>query len=198
MPVLILASSSLTRAQMLRAAGVDIETNPARVDEDALRDSLIDDGATPHDLADALAETKARAIALRKPDQMVLGCDQILALGHQVFSKPETPAQSVSQLKELRGKTHILHSAAVLYHRGAPIWRHVGKARLTMRNFSDEYLRDYVNRNWDQIRHSVGGYQIEVEGSRLFASIEGDHFTILGLPLIPLLNFLSDRKDIPA
>jgi septum formation protein len=198
MTVLILASSSTIRAQMLRAAGVAIDVIPARVDENSLRESLLAEGATPHDIADALAETKARAIALRNPDRMVLGCDQILAMGGDILSKPQSPDHALSQLGALRGRTHKLSSAAVLYHRGEPIWRHVGTARLTMRDVSDSYLREYIARNWDQIRHAVGAYQIESEGARLFSGIEGDHFTILGLPLLPLLNFLSDRKDIPA
>lgn len=196
--MILLASASQIRLTLLRAAGIAVERHPARIDEDAIRAALEAEGAHARDVADALAEMKARKVADRHPDRLVLGCDQVLELDRALFSKPESPEHALAQLRALRGKTHKLLSAAVLYEGGKPVWRHVGEARLTMRQVSDGYLTDYIARNWDQIRHSVGCYQLEAEGVRLFSAIQGDHFTILGLPLLPLLNNLSDRRIIPA
>ena len=196
--MLILASASETRAALLRAAGVAVTTHPARVDEDQARRALEAEEASPRDMADALAEMKARKVAERFPEGLVLGCDQILDYKGEVFAKPETPDQARDHLTRLRGKTHKLLSAAVLYEQGRPVWRAITDAHLTMRPFSDAYLEEYLARNWDTIRHSVGGYRLEEEGVRLFSHISGDHFTILGLPLIPLLSYLGQRGIIPA
>ena len=195
-PTLILASTSATRLSMLRAAGLEPIPIAPRVDEASVRDSLVAEGATPRDIADALAEMKARKVAEKHPDALVLGCDQVLALGRDAFAKPETPDDARQQLRQLRGKTHKLLSAAVVYENAEPVWRHVAEARLTMHRFSDAYLDDYVRRNWDSIRHSVGCYKVEEEGVRLFSAITGDHFTILGLPLLPLLAWLGNRGMI--
>lgn len=193
---LILASSSAVRGNLLRAAGLEVDQIPARVDEDSVKAALLAEEATPRDLADTLAEMKASKIAERHPQSLVLGCDQVLALGQRVFSKPESPDDALSQLADLRGRTHQLLSAIVLYDSREPIWRHVGVARLTMRQMSDGWLDAYVRRNWDHIRHSVGGYLLEEEGIRLFSQIEGDYFTILGLPMLPLLDYLDQRGFI--
>ncbi len=198
MPDLILASASRVRAEMLVAAGLTVEVRPVRIDEPALRAALTQDGASPRDIADALAEMKARKCADRHPQGFVLGCDQVLEFQGTVWGKPETHEEAVEQLVALRGQTHTLWSAAVLYHQGSPIWRHVGEARLTMRRFSDSFLHAYVDRNWPQLAETVGCYMIEKEGVRLFSSVSGDHFTILGLPLIPLLGYLGDRGVIGA
>lgn len=189
----ILASTSAIRLQMLTAAGVAVEAVPARVDEGAARSALIADGASPRDIADYLAEVKARKISEKRPEALVLGCDQILELDGDILCKPTTPAEARHHLSRLRGRTHRLHSAVVAYEAAKPVWRHIGEARLTMREFSGAYLDDYIARNWESIRHSVGGYKIEEEGVRLFSAIEGDHFTILGLPLLPLLAWLGSR-----
>ena len=183
MTVLTLASGSSVRATLLRNAGVAIDVRPARIDEENLRDSLLAEGATPHDLADALAEHKALKIAPQAP--LVLGCDQILECDGRIYSKPSSPQDALAQLADLRGKTHRLHTAAVLYAMGEPVWRHVATPRLTMRAFSDAFLQSYVATQWDQIRHCVGCYQIE-----------GDLFSIQGLPLLELLSILTLRKDI--
>ncbi len=141
---------------------------------------------------------KARKLAEKLPGALVLGCDQVLEMKGEIFAKSDSAATARAQLMALRGRTHRLLSAAVLYEDGRPVWRHVGEARLTMRGFSDHYLDDYLARNWDSIRHAVGCYKLEEEGVRLFSAIEGDHFTILGLPLLPLLTYLSTRGIIPA
>lgn len=198
MTLLLLASQSAIRLTLLQNAGIQVQAHPARVDEQALQEALKAQGASPRDIADALAEAKALKLAQRYPQALVLGCDQILALGTRLFAKPETQAEARQQLLDLSGQTHQLLSAAVLYHEGQPIWRHIGVARLVMRQVSDAYLTQYLDRTWPAVQHSVGSYQIEAEGIRLFSAIEGDYFTILGLPLLPLLSYLSLRGFIPS
>jgi septum formation protein len=198
MSILTLASSSVIRATLLRNAGLEFTVEPARIDEGALIDSLVAEGATPRDIADALTEAKAMRRARPEREDLILGCDQVLDMDGKIFTKPESPEMARAQLMELRGRAHKLHSAAVIYHRGQPIWRHVDSARLTMRPFSDAFLDSYIAQNWEEIRHTVGCYQIEGPGIRLFERVEGSHFTILGLPLLPLLSFLTLRKDILA
>ena len=188
---IILASGSEIRAQLLQNAGIEPVIVPARVDEETLKRGLLAEGASPRDIADALAEAKARKISGKHPDALVLGCDQVLDFGGSIVSKPQTPQGALEQLKQMRGKRHMLLSAAVIYRGGEPIWRHVGQVRLSMRMSSDEYLSSYVERNWDSIRHSVGAYKLEEEGVRLFTHIEGSYFNVLGLPLVELINYLG-------
>ena len=193
---IILASGSSIRAQLLRNAAVPFTVQTARVDEDTAKRALLAEGAPPRDIADTLAEMKARKVSDKNPGAMVLGCDQVLDFDGQLLSKPETPEDALAQLKVMRGKRHMLLSAAVIYQNGEPIWRHVGQVRLRMRMSSDAYLRDYVDRNWDSIRFAVGAYKLEEEGVRLFASIDGDYFNVLGMPLLELLNFLAVKGVI--
>ncbi len=195
---LILASGSNIRAQLLRNAALEFEVSVARVDEDAIRASLEAEQASPRDIADTLAELKAQRVAARFPDALVIGCDQVLALGQDIFTKPETPQHALTQLKALRGQKHQLLSAAVIYGDGKPLWRHVGVVRLFMRDASDAYLADYVDRNWESIRHAVGAYKLEEEGVRLFTRIEGDYFNVLGLPLLELLSYLTLRGTLSS
>ncbi|MES2433199.1 MAG: Maf family nucleotide pyrophosphatase [Pseudomonadota bacterium] len=193
---LLLASASPIRLQLLRNAGLEVTAQAARIDEDAIRHALLAEAATPRDIADALAEMKARKHGEKNPDALVLGCDQILAFKGRVFGKSETPEEALRQLTEFRGQTHQLISALVLYDSGKSIWRHLSEAKLTMRNLSDSYLDDYIRRNWPSLRQAVGGYKLEEEGIRLFSAIEGDYFTILGLPLLPLIGYLGSRGFI--
>jgi len=195
---LILASSSQIRMHLLNAAAVPFTVSPVRIDEETIRRALEAENARPRDIADTLAEMKARKVAERHPQDLVLGCDQVLDLKGKVLSKPDSPQMALDQLTQLRGQSHKLLSAAVLYHEAKPIWRFIGEARLTMRSVSDTYLSDYIERNWESIRHSVGAYKLEEEGSRLFSAVDGDYFTVLGLPLLPLLGYLGDRGFIPT
>lgn len=192
----ILASKSEIRAELLRNAGLDFATEAARVDETALKAALLAEGTRPRDLADALAEQKARRVSAKHPEALVLGCDQVAELDGALLSKPDSPAAARAQLAALSGRHHRLLSAAVIYHAGAPQWRHVGVVRLTMRRLSPGYIETYVARNWPGIGQSVGSYKLEEEGVRLFSEIDGDYFTVLGLPLTALLGFLIDRGEI--
>jgi septum formation protein len=166
------------------------------VDEQMVRDALLAEGASPRDLADALAEMKALRISEKHPEALVIGCDQVLDLGGKVLSKPETRDAAREQLLDLRGKRHSLLSAVVICEAGKPIWRHVGQVRLMVRDFSETWLDGYLDRNWPDIAEAVGSYKLEQEGVRLFSRVDGDYFTVLGLPLLDLLSYLSLRGDI--
>lgn len=198
MPDLVLASGSAIRADLLRRSNVQFEVSKPLVDEEAIKQALIAEEARPRDIADALAEAKARKVSGRFPDQLILGCDQVLEFDGRLLSKPTDVQDAFAQLTEMRGKRHTLLSAAVIYEDGKPVWRHIGQVRLHMRDASDDFLRDYLDRNWDSVRHAVGGYKLEEEGPRLFHRIEGDHFNVLGLPLLELLSYLTLRGTLKA
>lgn len=195
-PSVILASGSEIRRSLLASARVDFDVIPARVDEDMVKEALLADGAAPRDIADALAELKARKISEKHPGAMVVGCDQLLDFEGRVISKSQTKEDLRVLLSEMQGKRHDLLSAVVIYEAGKPVWRHCGKVRMTMQMITDSYLDDYIERNWDSVRESVGGYKLEEEGVRLFSNISGDYFTVLGLPLVELLSYLGLRGVI--
>jgi septum formation protein len=197
--VLVLASSSPSRRRILEQAGVPVEIMPANVDEDALTESLQAQGTSPRGIADALAEAKAVKVSLRLPGVLVLGCDQVLAYGtNQLLSKPISLAQAEQHLRTLRGRDHKLIGAAVIALDGRPIWRIVDTATLWMRDFSDAFLTDYLEREGDVLMTTVGAYRLEGAGVHLFSRVQGDFFTILGLPLLPLLDYLRQRKAVLA
>jgi septum formation protein len=193
-----LASASAVRRAMLEAAGLSVTVTPARIDEDALTGAMLAEGARPRDIADALAEMKARKVGLAHPQGLTLGADQVLEFQGAPLGKPATPEAAAATLRRLSGQSHVLHSAAVVYQDGAPVWRHVAPARMQMRPLSGAYIDGYVARNWQSIRHSAGSYLIEAEGIRLFSAIAADYHAILGLPLMQLLNWLILRGDIEA
>ena len=187
-----LASASEIRARMLHNAGVSFQTRAARVDEEMIKSSLLAEQVSPRDIADALAEAKARKVSDKVPG-FVIGCDQVLEFQGELLSKPTRADHALELLQRMRAQRHMLFSAAVIYEDGNPVWRHVGQVRLLMRDASDEYLTDYVGRNWESIRHAVGGYKLEEEGARLFTRIDGDYFSVLGMPLLELLAYLTLR-----
>lgn len=190
----ILASQSTGRRALLSAAGVPHEAVSAGVDEESAKAALVAQGLDARDLADALAELKALRISGRRPDDLVLGCDQTLALDDGVrFDKAPDRAALAGQLRQLSGKTHSLFSAMVIAEGGQPVWRHVERVRMTMRPLSDEFIADYLEAEGDDLLSGVGGYRIEGRGIQLFSRIEGSHFAIIGLPLLPLLDYLRTR-----
>ncbi len=191
---LVLASQSQVRGKMLAAAGLRFEIRPANIDE---RD--VEAKAGNSDAAAAarlLARAKAQAVSAQRPGQLVLGADQTLARGATRFSKPSDRDKATEQLRALRGRTHELHSAVALVRDSTVLFDCVDTARLTMRDISDRFLSDYLEMAGDAALHSVGAYQLEGIGIHLFEKVEGDYFTILGLPLLPLLKFLRQEKFV--
>lgn len=189
---LVLASKSEVRLKILEAAGLPVEARPARIDERAVEAGGLVKTASA--VASLLAREKARAVAATAPGRLVLGADQTLVLGQRRFSKPADRAAARDQLKALAGKTHELHSALALVRDGDILFEHGEVARLTMRAFSERFLEHYLDAAGPAATVSVGGYQLEGAGIHLFERIEGDYFTILGLPLLPLLDFLRQER----
>jgi septum formation protein len=194
---LILASKSKARAAVLKAAGLEFVQVGSGVDEDALKDGLRAEGATVAKQADLLAETKALKVSISHQG-IVLGCDQMLDLDGVGLDKVSTRGGAADVLRRLRGKTHILQGAIVACIEGAPVWRHLAQPRLRMRNFSDAFLERYLDEIGDAAFESVGCYQLEGLGSQLFDRIDGDYFSILGMPLLPLMQWLRDRGALQA
>lgn len=190
-----LASNSSIRKQLLSSAGVVFDVEISSFDEDNHKRTLLIEGHSPFQIAEALAIGKAREVARHK-DGIVIGCDQVLALNGTLISKPKNKNEARQQLKQLRGNAHRLLSAAAIYEDGELAWTKVGIVTLTMRDFSDKYLEMYLDHNWHSVQTSVGGYKLEEEGVRLFSDIKGDYFTVLGMPLIDILEYLGRRGVI--
>lgn len=189
-PIVVLASGSRTRAEMLERAGVRVSLAPAAVDEEEIKLAARAEGAPVEDVAEALAELKAQRVTRKHPGALVIGADQMLECEGHWFDKPADREAARAQLQDLRGKTHRLVSCAVVIRDGERLWHHVDRARLTMRPFSDAFLESYLNAAGDDVLGSVGAYHLEGLGAQLFHRVDGDFFTILGLPLLPLLGFL--------
>ena len=194
--MIVLASTSTTRQAMLRNAGLSFTAASPHVDEKALVAG--NPQWLPRETAMNLAEAKAVDVSRRHADAFVIGADQVLTLGNAIYGKPRDRAHCRQQLAELRGHMHVLVSAVVLARNGQTVWRYADEAQLTMRDYSDRFLDSYLDAIGDDCTTSVGGYKIEGRGVQLFRSIAGDHFTILGLPLVPLLERLREAGEIAS
>ena len=196
--LVILASKSTARRAVLQGAGVPFEAVVSGVDEEALKTTLLTRGADPRAVAGALAEEKALAVSRARPGAIVVGADQTLDVDGRLYDKVETRSAAVERLRLLRGRTHHLHSAVTAAVGGAVVWRETVSAVLTMRDFSDAFLDAYLEAEGEAALGSVGCYRLESLGSQLFARIDGDYFTILGLPLLGLLELLRQHEVLPA
>ncbi len=195
--MIVLASTSVSRRAMLTAAGVAHEALPAMVDEEAVKASLGD--VAPRDLADALAEMKALKVSQRLPGTLVLGGDSVVAIEDgTLLDKPLDRADAERHLKLLSGKRHDLYSAAVIAENGRAVWRHVDRARLWVRPLSDQFIAEYLDAEWPAISGCVGCYRVEGPGVQLFSRIEGSHYTILGMPLLNILDYLRTRGQLTS
>lgn len=192
-PTLVLASTSTSRSALLTSAGVPYTVASPGVDEAPVKAALAVKNADAEQVADVLAEMKAMAVSRQKAEPLVLGADQVLQCAGRMYDKPISMAEAGQHLSELRGQTHTLITAAVIAQGGAVVWRHIARANLQMRDFSDQFIETYLGRAGDDILGSVGGYRVEGLGQQLFTHIDGDHSVILGLPMYPLLEFLRTR-----
>lgn len=192
-----LASTSKSRRALLAAAGVEAEGFAPNVDEEAFRSAMRANRLPVREQAMQLAELKAMRVSSKRSG-LVIGGDQMLALGDQAFDKPADLEAAKNHLRQLAGKPHTLETAIVVCEDGAPVWRHLARPKLTMRPLTEEYIENYVSTCGDALLSTVGAYQLEGLGAQLFARIEGDYFSILGLPLLPLLDYLRIRKVLPT
>jgi septum formation protein len=191
---LVLASKSASRRAMLTAAGVPYEAVSANVDEESAKAAMRAEGVAPRDLADRLAELKALRVSHRDPEALVLGSDSVVALEDgSMLDKPADRAEAAEHLRRMSGKRHELISAAVMAVDGRPVWRVVDRAKMFVRTLSDGFIESYLDVEWPEISGCVGCYRIEGPGAQLFSRIEGSQFTVLGLPLLPVLDYLRVR-----
>ena len=196
-PPLILASSSKVRARLLEAAGLAFSVEGPGINEHAMRQAISSTGSlSAQDVAEVLARAKAEAVSELAKDAFVIGADQVLALGNHIFTKPDTMNAARSQLLDLSGKTHTLHSAVALATKGETVWAHAESSTLTMRKFTPQFIGRYLTAAGESVLTSVGAYQIEGLSIRLFEKIDGDYFSILGIPLLPLLDALRREGAI--
>jgi septum formation protein len=192
--MIVLASKSASRQAMLTAAGVAFEARPAAVDERAVEADLL--GARPDQVALALAEAKALAIA--ETERPVLGGDSLVVVGDRRFDKPASREEAAEHLRAFSGRMMLLHSAAAIARKGAIVWRHTALASLQVRELSEEFIAAYLDAEWPEVSGCVGVFRIEALGVQLFDRIEGDHFTVLGMPLLPVLGALREMGELPA
>ncbi len=197
-PAVVLASQSPARRRMLAHAGVPASTDAPGVDETEVKAAFAADRAEPDQVAEALAEMKARRVAGRHPGALVLGADQMLACAGTWYDKPESRDDAHAQLAALSGRTHRLVVTVVVIRDGTRLWHTTDAAELTMRPLSERFIANYLNAVGDAALGSVGGYQLEGFGAQLFTRVRGDYFTILGLPLLPLLDFLREHEVVPT
>lgn len=197
-PRLILASASASRRALLQAAGLTFAVQPAHIDEVEVKRAARADGASAEDTALLLAGLKARCVALRDPEALVIGADQILLCGDEWFDKPDNAAAAAAQLRTLRGRTHALATAVLCQQGGQRLWHHVAMPRLTMRRFSEGFLEAYLAAEGGEVTSTVGAYRLEGRGVHLFEHVEGEHSAILGLPLLELLGFLRQHDVLMA
>lgn len=194
----VLASSSKTRRKILVKAGVGIEAVSPRIDEEEIKRAMVAEGAGGAEIAEVLAEQKARAVSRRRPQDLVIGADQILEMDGEIYSKPRDRAAARAALVALRGRDHSLFSCVCVLRDSQRLWHKLDRAELTMRDFSDDFLDRYLRSIGDQALAGPGSYRIEDVGSQLFSKISGDYFTILGLPLLPLLDYLRVQGVLPS
>jgi len=195
---LVLASGSAVRARLLQAAGIAFDVVSPHVDEEGVKESLMAERAPPRDVADALAALKASKVSMSHPGALVIGADLVLVFEGELISKMPDLAAARALLKRLAGRKHELVAGVVLAKDGSVVWRHVSRAELTMRDYSDTFLDRYIERQGEAILTSVGCYFLEGEGVQLFSHVAGDYFTILGLPMVPLLNALREFGALPV
>ena len=192
---LILASGSSIRKQIMENAGLDFSIKTSRVDEAAIKAAMIQDDCKPRDIADALAEAKSMRVS-SVTDGLVIGADQIMVMDGKIYDKPKDLSEARARLLSMRGKPHYLIGAIVISENGVPVWRHMSKTTLHVREFSEEFIDDYLAAEGEGVLSSVGAYKFEGRGSLLFTHVEGDFFSILGLSLLPLLDYLRIRGVI--
>lgn len=191
---LVLASQSASRRAMLDAAHVPYEAVAAQVDEATAKETLLASGTSPRDLADALAELKALKVSRLAPTALVLGSDSLVALADgNILDKPTSRDEAADHLRRMSGATHDLYSAAVMAEQGQPVWRFVDRAKLHVRTLSDAFIEEYLNLEWPAISGCVGCFRIEGPGVQLFSRLDGSQFTILGMPLLPVLDYCRTR-----
>ncbi|MEO1541806.1 MAG: Maf family protein [Pseudomonadota bacterium] len=193
MTSIILASGSSIRRDMLQNAGLDVEVQPARVDEASIKSAMLAEDAPPRDIADKLAELKSLRISQQNPKALVLGADQVLVHAKRLFDKSEDLSEAREHLELLSGQAHELLSAAVISENGKPVWRHIGRAQMIMRPLSAPFIDAYLAAEREGVLETVGCYKVEGRGAQLFSRVQGDYFSVLGLPLLEILGFLRAR-----